>query len=106
VKLLPVRIPRVSEIVLSTLIAVLAGTVGYALQRELTTVPTDSAAPSREAPEQKALSPAEEAYAEALLPIQRAVSVAALRMSFAGIDFKTEDNDARRFADAIRQVRE
>jgi hypothetical protein len=56
--LLPVRIPRVSVIVLSTLIAVLAGTVGYALQRELTTVPTESVAPSRDAPELKALSPA------------------------------------------------
>jgi hypothetical protein len=104
--LLPVRIQRVQALALPTMTAVLAVVVGYALWHELTAKPTAPAAAAHNVTEQKALEPAEEAYAEALAPIQRTVSVAALRMSFAGLAYKTEDNDARRLEEAVRQVRE
>ena len=104
--MLPVRVSRVQALALSTLIAILAATAGYALRHELTATPVEQVASSRAPSEQKALEPAEEAYAEALLPIQQVVSVAALRMSFAGLAYKIEDNDPRRLEETVRRLRE
>jgi hypothetical protein len=103
---LPVRVQRVQALALPTLAAVLAVVVGYALWHELTAKPSDPIAATHNIIEQKAFEPAEETYAEALAPIQRTVSVAALRMSFAGLAYKTDDNDVRRLEEAVRQVRE
>jgi hypothetical protein len=103
--LLPVRVPRVQAVALPALLVVLAGTAGYALKQELTAKPAEPAAAAHRAlPEQKGLEPAEEAYAEALLPIQQAVAVAALRMSFAGLSYKTEHNDTARLEGAVREL--
>ena len=54
----------------------------------------------------RALGAAEEAYAEALLPIQQATAVAALRMSFAGLAYKTEHGNARQLGTAVEPLRE
>jgi hypothetical protein len=100
------RVPRIQALALPTLIVVLAVTAGYALWHELTAKPTAPVAAKREVSDQKALEPAEEAYAEALLPIQRTVSVTALRMSFAGLAYKTEDKNARRLEETVRELRQ
>lgn len=49
---------------------------------------------SQHAHEAKALSAEEEAYAAALWPVHSDVKLAAVRMIFAGLAYKTEDHDA------------
>lgn len=51
---------------------------------------------SHHAHEAKALSAEEEAYATALWPVHSEVKLAAVRMIFAGLAYKTEDHDARK----------
>jgi len=97
---LPRRIGWKVFTVLGTVLA-LAAVVGYALQRELRTTPeTPSAAPAAfagglamAAGPLGALSPEEEAYAAALWPIHSEVKLAAMRMTFAGLNYKIEHQD-------------
>lgn len=51
--------------------------------------------------EHPALSPDEEAFAAALWPIHSEVKLSAVRMTFAGINFKTDHGDARRLHDTV-----
>ncbi len=46
-------------------------------------------------PQLPSLTPEEEAYAAALWPIHSAVKQAAIRMTFAGLNYKTGDQDAK-----------
>src|SRR5690349_4738292 len=97
---------RVKALALSALIVALAVPAAYALWHELRAKPVEPAAAARAMPEAKPLAPAEEAYAEALFPIQLTVSAAALRMSFAGLAYKTEDQDAHRLEETVRPLRQ
>jgi hypothetical protein len=80
----------------------LAAISGFALQRELakSSPPSPSAAAAftgglsmHEA--QAALTPEQEAFAAALWPIHSEVKLAAVRMIFAGIQYKTGQHDAQ-----------
>jgi hypothetical protein len=76
---------------------VLTAVVGYALQRELTRQPADDAAqPVAAAVPARVLSADEEAYAAALWPIHREAKLTAIGMTFAGITYKTNGQDANR----------
>ena len=82
---------------LAGVIVLLLIVVGYALQRELARPSAgDAASPSAAAVPVPALSAEEEAYAAALRHIHREVKLAALSMSFAGIAYKTDGQDADR----------
>lgn len=50
------------------------------------------------------LSPEEEAYATALWPIHSEVKLAAVRMIFAGLAYKTEDHDAKKLKAKVRPL--
>ncbi len=90
--------------------AVLIGIAGVALKRELAPKPI-SAAPSftaglefGEHHDAPALSAQEEGYATALWPIHSAVKLAAVRMTFAGIAYKTDDPDARKLKAKVQPL--
>jgi len=94
----------------AAVVAVLIAVVGVALKRELTPKPQSAASSftgglefgdHHEAP---ALSAEEEGYAAALWPIHSAVKLSAVRMTFAGIAFKTEDHDARKLKAKVRPL--
>ena len=101
-------LPRARTLVLSTSVVALVAIVGVAMQRELmpgaTLLPV---AGPKLGPEQKALSAAEEAYAEALWPIHsEVVEVSAVDMSFAGVAYITKDQDARRLEQKAVELRD
>jgi hypothetical protein len=88
-----IRLPHAGALLLAGVIGALIAVVGFAVQREFASRPTsDAAAPTADAA--RALSADEEAYAAALWPIHREVKLAALGMSFAGITYKTDGQDA------------
>lgn len=55
-------------------------------------------------PQHPALSPEEEAYAAALWPIHSEVKLAAVRMTFAGLNYKTKDQDAKGLETKVRPL--
>jgi hypothetical protein len=82
---------------LTAAVVLLAGVVGFALQRELASK-APSAAPSFTAglgvvSSAVPLSVEEEAFAAALWPIHSEVKLAAVRMIFAGLNYKTGAGD-------------
>jgi hypothetical protein len=84
-------------LLLAGVIVVLTAVVGYALQRELARQPAnDVAEPVAVADPIRVLSADEEAYAAALWPIHRDAKVTAIGMTFAGITYKTNGEDATR----------
>jgi hypothetical protein len=84
-------------VLLAGVIVVLTAVVGYALQRELARQPADDVAePVAVADPIRVLSADEEAYAAALWPIHREAKLAAIGMTFAGIAYKTNGEDAAR----------
>jgi hypothetical protein len=89
-----IRLPQASALLLGGIIVVLLAVVAYAVQREFAAQPaSDTAASAASSVPARALSAEEEAYAAALWPIHRQVKLAALGMTFAGIDYKTENQD-------------
>ena len=101
-------LPRARTLVLSTVIVVLVAMVGVATQHELmpgvTRLPVSD---PKAGPEQKALTVAEESYAEALWPIHsEVVEVSAVDMSFAGVAYVTRDQDARRLEQKATELRD
>jgi len=94
-------------VVLSAIVAALLAMVGVALQRELPRHVAPAPAPAvKTEPEQKALSPEEEAYAATLWPIHsEVVEVSAVDMSFAGIAYVTEHHDGRRLEEKVTALR-
>jgi hypothetical protein len=96
----------------SAVIAALLAISGYALQRELAPQPPAvSAGPSfaaglgmGNAPSAPALSAEEETYAAALWGIHSEVKLSAVRMIFAGIEYKTEGHDARKLIAAVKPL--
>jgi hypothetical protein len=55
-------------------------------------------------PQHPALSAEEEAYAAALWPIHSEVKLAAVRMTFAGINYKTKDQNAKALEAKVRPL--
>lgn len=101
------RLPRAGALLLSVVIVVLMAVVGYALQHEFARRPAgDADGLAAVGVPAKALSANEEGYAAALWPIHREVKLAALGMSFAGIAYKTDGQDANRLEAEIRPLRE
>jgi hypothetical protein len=92
-----IRLPQAGAVLLAGVIVVLTAVVGYALQRELARQPADDVAePVAAADPIRVLSADEEAYAAALWPIHREAKLAAIGMTFAGIAYKTNGEDAAR----------
>jgi hypothetical protein len=98
---LATRTPSWKTLAVAVTAVILAAGAGFALQRELAKRP--AAQPSAAAAftaglalheAQNALTPDEEAFAAALWPIHSEVKLAATRMIFAGIKYKTGDHDA------------
>jgi hypothetical protein len=97
---------------LGVLVVGLIGIVAFAVIREN----TKPAAPSVEANasfvgglshhahEATPLSPEEESYATALWPIHSEVKLAAVRMIFAGLAYKTEDHDAKKLKAKVQPL--
>lgn len=106
---------------LIALVGVLAGIALYAAVREQrAAAPTTQSSPVNPAfmaePEHSALSPEEEIFAATLWPVHSAVKLAAVRMTFAGINYKTQGEDkqalltkvqplAKDFRDAAERAR-
>lgn len=101
-----VRLPRTGALLLAGVIIALTGVVGFALQREFARPPASETGAAAAAVPQKALSAEEEAYAAALWPIHREVKLAAVGMSFAGIAYKTEGQDAARLEAKVKPLSE
>jgi hypothetical protein len=93
------------RVLLAIVIAALAGLVAYAVQRELTPA-VQAALPVAKAEPHRALSAEEETYAAALWPLHSEVKLAAIRMTFAGLAFKTEHHDPQRLAATVRPLGE
>ena len=105
------RWPNARLLVISAVVAGLATTVGIALKRELASKPqatTTSAAAQWSAGiarhEARALSPEEEVYAGALWPIHSEVKLAAVRMTFAGLNYKLEHGDAGQLKSRVQPL--
>jgi hypothetical protein len=89
-----IRLPQAGALLLAGVIAVLLAVAGYAVQREFALRSTDDVALPMTSPAPvRALSAEEEAYAAALWSIHREVKLAALGMTFAGLEYKTDSQD-------------
>ena len=85
---------RVQSWSLGVLIVALIATVGFAVQREIGSKATaPSAATAPVAREAHSLTAAEDSYAEALWPIHSETKLTAVRMSFAGLSYKTDERN-------------
>lgn len=101
--------PPVKMLLLWLVVAVLVGTVMYAVRHEAGSKPQMSSASSftaglgdyRNAP---ALSAEEEIYAAALWPIHSEVKLSAVRMIFSGLRYKTEHSDARILREQVQPL--
>jgi hypothetical protein len=99
--------------VVSAVVALLVAISGYALQRELAPRPPAASAAASFAGglamgnallNAPALSAEEEAYAAALWSIHSEVKLSAVRMIFAGIEYKTEGHDAGKLVAAVKPL--
>ena len=103
------RYLRPRAILLSTVIAALLSVVVYAVQREVgsrsasATAAATARLPMKE-DAHRALTAEEEAYAAALWPLHSEVKLAAVRMTFAGIAYRTEDHDPEQLAAKVRPL--
>lgn len=101
-----IRGVRVLLIVFATLVVV--ASIGFAYQsldaRLSPALHAPAPAPEDHSRHLPALLPEEESYAASLWAIHSAVKLAAVRMSFAGIDYKTDHHDEARFRAAIQPL--
>jgi hypothetical protein len=96
----------------AALVLALGAFVAYALQRELRTKPEAPSAAAAftaglamgEQHAARALSAEEETYAAALWPIHSQVKLSAVRMTFAGLNYKIEHNDAGKLKAAVQPL--
>lgn len=104
------RLPHWKVLLAVAIAAVLFAVVAIAVQRELSANKPASAAAAFVAGiamsgyDAPALTAEEEAYAAALWPIHSEVKLAAVRMIFAGLHFKTEDQDARKLKSKVQPL--
>jgi len=104
-----VRLPQIKTLAMVAIVALLVGVITLALQRELAPNPSPSAAASFAAglgsvASAVPLSVEEEAYATALWSIHSEVKLAAGRMIFAGLHYKTGSGDARRLKERVQPL--
>jgi len=110
-------LPRLGtkQLVLAAVIVGLSAVVVYSAVREVrkqaAPAPAVSAAAAFSAgiamgehPAARALTPEEEAYAAALWPIHSEVKLAAVRMTFAGLNYKIEHGDARTVKQTVQPL--
>jgi hypothetical protein len=105
-----VKMPNARLALITAVLVGLIAVVGVALKREMAPRQQTSAASftaglefgdHHDAP---ALSADEERYAAALWPIHSAVKLASVRMTFAGINYKTGDHDAKKLKAKVRPL--
>jgi hypothetical protein len=102
---------RAPTLLLSMVVIALLGVVAYAVKREIA---AGMATAERSAvttvvgrgEAHRALSAEEEAYAAALWQLHGEIKLAAIRMTFAGIAYKTEDHDSDRLAAKVKPLGE
>ncbi len=116
-----VKLPQTRTLLIAAIVASLIAVVALAVQREISANKPPSAAAAFTAGialsgyDAPPLTAEEEAYAAALWPIHSEVKLAAVRMIFAGLHYKTSDQDAGKlkskvqpltqtFVDAARRV--
>jgi hypothetical protein len=104
------KLPHWKMLLVAAIAAVLFAVVGLAVQRELAVNKSPSAAAAFTAGiamsgyDAPALTAEEEAYAAALWPIHSEVKLAAVRMIFAGLNYKTEDQDAGKLKSKVQPL--
>lgn len=102
------RRPPIRTMVLGVVIVLLLGVIGVALQRELATQPPSAAASFTaglgSVPNAVPLTPEEEAYAATLWPVHSEVKLAAVRMIFAGLNYKTGQADAASVREKVQPL--
>lgn len=102
--------PQWKMLLVSAIVAVLIVVVAVAVQRELAANKPPSAAAAFTAGialsgyDAPPLTTEEETYAAALWPIHSEVKLAAVRMIFAGLNYKTEDRDARKLKSKVQPL--
>lgn len=102
--------PQWKLLLIAAFAAVLIAVVAVAVQRELAANKPPSAAAAFTAGiamsgyNAPALTAEEEAYAAALWPIHSEVKLAAVRMIFAGLNYKTADPDARKLKSKVQPL--
>lgn len=100
------RVPFKGIATLALLVG-LTGIAAFAGLREYrsATPPAPAANPAFLAePQHPALTPEEEAYAAALWPIHSEVKLAAVRMTFAGLNYKTKDQDRKTLQSKVQPL--
>ncbi|HEV8646126.1 MAG TPA: hypothetical protein VGR01_11215 [Burkholderiales bacterium] len=104
------KLPQWKMLLVAAIVAVLIAVVVVAVQRELAANKPPSAAAAftggialsgYDAP---ALTVEEEAYAAAMWPIHSEVKLAAVRMIFAGLNYKTENRDAGKLKSKVQPL--
>jgi hypothetical protein len=103
---------HVRTLLFSSVLVVLLATVGFAIQRELGSKPAPTSSTNAftaglglgGALSAPALSAEEEAFATALWPIHSEVKLAAIRMIFAGLQYKTENTDAKLLVQKVQPL--
>jgi len=104
------KLPQWKVLLVAAIVAVLIAIVAVAVQRELAANKPPSAAAAFTAGialsgyDAPPLTAEEEAYAAALWPIHSEVKLAAVRMIFAGLKYKTEDGDARKLKSKVQPL--
>ena len=104
------RLPQWKVLLVAAIAALLIAVVAVAIKRELAASKSPSAAAAFTAGialsgyDLPALTAEEEAYAAAMWPIHSEVKLAAVRMIFAGLNFKTEDRDARKLKSKVQPL--
>ncbi len=116
-----VNLPQTRTLLIAAIVVSLTAVIALAVQREISANKPPSAAAAFTAGialsgyDAPPLTAEEEAYAAALWPIHSEVKLAAVRMIFAGLNYKTADRDAGKlkskvqpltqtFVDAARRV--
>jgi hypothetical protein len=95
---------------MSGVLVALAAVAGYAGFHELSSAPTVGAGPVPASQARPGFTPVhltlpEEGFAASLWPIHNEVKLAAVRMTFAGLDFKTNDPDPEKLVVTVEQLR-
>jgi hypothetical protein len=104
------KLPRSKVLLVAAIVVVLIAIVAVAVQRELAANKPPSAAAAFTAGialsgyDAPPLTAEEEAYAAAMWPIHSEVKLAAVRMIFAGLNYKTEDRDTGKLKSKVQPL--
>jgi hypothetical protein len=97
--------PRAAILSLSFVMVALLAIVGYAGRREMAQPSVATSVITKFEAQPPPLSPEEEAYATSLWPMHsEVVEPSAVRLSFAGLVYATEDHDARKLAAVLQPL--